>query len=266
MSVRFTVGGVLWLGLRTWLRGGLRFLAIAIALYVPQFVWYAVQPTDTMRAFQRVMAEQNSLVRELLSGRYLLFALTSAAIAHGAAAVWLGHRPPVGGALKAAMRRCLPLAGIAIVSAALSSLAGSALHALALAGWASWVWVAFNTVVRSLLYLATPIAVIERRGFLASIVRGLALTRGARLRVWAIVVVLQMIASGAVWLLWLVSAPDWGTTAGGRPNGFLIYGAAALAFTLLWTSVAGVINAVTFRVLRDVKEGPPADELATVFE
>jgi hypothetical protein len=35
---------------------------------------------------------------------------------------------------------------------------------------------------------------------------------------------------------------------------------------MLWLSISAVINAVAYRVLRDAKEGPPPDELASVFE
>src|SRR5215470_18027992 len=98
MSARFTVGGVLWLGLRMWLRGAVRFLAIALLFSVPVVVWYAAIDRDSLRAFNEYLFRQHPIVRELASGRYVLVAMTAAAIAHSVAAALAGRRPPIGSA------------------------------------------------------------------------------------------------------------------------------------------------------------------------
>ena len=167
------------------------------------------------------------------------------------------------------MRRFFPVAGVAILAVALTSLGAMLLDAIAasawLEGWMYGVVGALSSIVRSLVYLAIPIAVIERRGLVASIVRGFVLTRGVRLRVWAIVALLHIVAWGGNQLPWIVLMPYW-KRVGAPASTLAALGFATLAYSMLWLSISAVINAVAYRVLRDAKDGPPPDELASVFE
>jgi hypothetical protein len=270
MTVRFTVGGVLWLGLRTWLRGALRFLVIPLLLGSAAFVWYAALDRDTKLAFNSYFFRQHPIVRDLASGRYVLMAMATAAITHAAAAALAGRRPPIGSALKASVLRFFPVVGIAILSVALSSLWAELVEVidptLWRQGWPHFVQWGLMSIVRSLLYLAIPIAVLERRGLVASVVRGLALTRGARLRVWAIVALLVGVSAGTNSLLWIALQPDFGNIhSDAFWRAVAIIGFVTFGSTLLGLSVSAVINTVAYRLLRDAKQGPPPDELAQVF-
>jgi hypothetical protein len=270
MSARFTVGGVLSLGLRTWLRGAVRFLVIPLLLWVPGVVWFAVVGDTTMRALDRYLARQHAVVSNVVGGRYVLIAMGFAAIAHSVPDALAGRPPLIGSALKASVRRFVPVVGIAVLSMALISLWAELVDAIDPSWWRQgWPYIvlgAFTSIVRTLLYLAIPIAVLERRGLFASVLRGLALTRGARLRVWAIAALMLVIAWAGGQLLFFALAPDLRQLRGdARANALVPYGCAVFAFTLLWISVSAVINAVAYRMLRDAKEGPPPEELANVF-
>jgi hypothetical protein len=273
MRVQFSVGGVVAVGCRTWSRGALRFLAIAVVMYLPSVAWTVAQQIpgldDLFHGFYRFRFEQHMMLQSLASGNYVLDALTTAAIAHGTAVALDGRRVPIGVALKTAMHRFLPVAALAVLSMVLSSLVATALLSLASGGRSSavfWMWMAINSVVQAMLYLAIPVAAIERRGIFGSIRRSLSLTRGALLRVYAIVMLLHIISWGCFKVITDALAPDPRDHDGSYVTGLVVYGCGTLVFQLVWTSISLVINAVAYRSLRDAKEGPPAHELASVFE
>jgi hypothetical protein len=275
MRVRFSVGGVVALGCRTWFRGAPRFLAIAMVLYLPYVAWIVAQPIpgldDVFYRFYRYLMEQHMVVRSLASGSYVLGALTTAAIAHGAIAALDGRPVPIGEALRTALYRFVPVVVLAVLSLLLSSLVGPALFSLALAARLEpslfWMWMAIHSVFQAIFYLAIPVAVVERRGIIGSIRRSLSLIRGALLRVYALLVLLHIVSWGCVQIISYALAPDpRNNHEASYATAFLVYGWVSLAFRVVWASISIVINTVAYRTLRDAKEGPPADELASVFE
>lgn len=274
MNARFTVGGALALGCRTWFRGALRFLAIAVVLYLPNMVWVLARPipglADLVDHFYRFMFEQHVVLQSLVSGGYVLTALATGAIAHGTA-VALGGRPvPIRHALKTAVLRFVPVVALGVLSTLLSSLIVAAVLWLESAVWLTsagfWMSMAISSVLDAMLYLAIPVAVIERRGIFGSIGRSLSLTRGARLRVYALVLLIHILSWAGRQVIRYALAPDPRDHDGSYGTAIIMFGCVSLAFYLVFGSISMVINAAAYRKLRDAKEGPPADELASVFE
>jgi hypothetical protein len=128
-----------------------------------------------------------------------------------------------------------------------------------------WIWMAISSVFRAMLFLAVPVAAIERRGIFASIGRSLSLSRSALPRVYALVLLLHIISWGSGHIV-RYTAPDPLDHGGSYGTTFVVHTCVSFAFYLALASISMVINAVAYRSLRDAKEGPPAHELASVFE
>jgi hypothetical protein len=112
------------------------------------------------------------------------------------------------------------------------------------------------------LFVAVPAAVVERSGSLGAIRRSWDLTRGSRLKIFLIVVILLLLASFAVgFTVGIVG----GIIAGGSSVALIAAIVGALS-QVLTSSLVAVAAAVVYHDLRLAKEGIGIEELASVFD
>jgi hypothetical protein len=154
-----------------------------------------------------------------------------------------GKPIPIGASLTRGLARILPVVGIEICMA-IATGAGALLLLVP------------GLIAVSMLYVALPVCVVERRGPFASLARSIALTRHHRWRVFAIGLLVALAWSvGTVLTCYL--ALRFGNT--GR-----------LLLALVWFSLGGafhaVVAAIVYHDLRSLKEGGDFDEIAAVFD
>ncbi len=155
-----------------------------------------------------------------------------------------GKNIAVGEALSAGFRRIVPLLGVAICSGL-------------------FVFVGFllliipGIIFMCMVYVASPVCVVEQEGVFASMRRSRELTKGYRSTIFGIVVLMFLL-----------------TVAIGAGVGFLAFGISSVAFTfiavsalqLVATAWAATAAVVAYYHLRSIKESIDVDEIARVFE
>jgi hypothetical protein len=158
-----------------------------------------------------------------------------------------GQRASVGEALRIGLGRVLPVLGVAIL---VSLAIGLGFIALVVPG----------LILLVMFWVAVPVAVVEQPGVLASLRRSAALTRGHRWKIFAILLIMMLIAIGfsplAGIAAWLISSV-FGTF------GIVV---ADYLWSIVVGSISAVMPAVTYHHLRAVKEGTDIDQLAAVFD
>lgn len=181
----------------------------------------------------------------------VITALTQAALTRATVAQSEGRRASFGESLSAAVHVLIPAVFLALVI-----------------GFAVVIGLVLLVVPGVILYImwsvATPALVEERRGVFGSLARSRELTKGARWRIFGVLLVLLVI-------YWLFSAiVGFGALASGAsldaPQGMsiamLISSAIlGLLMNLLW----GVVQASLYVELRDARDGPAADRLEEIF-
>jgi hypothetical protein len=145
--------------------------------------------------------------------------------------------------LRASWRRFPAVLGVTLVGGLLTGLAAIAL-----------IFPAF--MVATMFYVATPVCVVERLGSFRSLGRSAALTKGARWRVFGMMIVVGLL--GAIGT-GLVEALAYGVGP-----------AIAPVVKVIWQGLLGAYGAilvvVTYHDLRVAKEGVDTDQIAAVFE
>src|SRR5262245_20145832 len=117
----FRVGDTLAIAFRVWARNLLRFSALTAMLYIPVFMWSFTFEIPALRPaffrFHEFVFDLHPLLREMINGVPLLYAVVTAAITHGAVVALTGRPAPIGRAAKTALGRLLPIAGLTLIAA-----------------------------------------------------------------------------------------------------------------------------------------------------
>ena len=154
-----------------------------------------------------------------------------------------GKPASIGDCMSVGFGRMFPVLGVALL-AGLAVLGGTLLLVVP------------GLIIACMLYVAVPVAVVEKPGVTASLSRSAALTKGARWSIFAIVLVIGVLNNVISRILGgAIEATDAVAV-------ILISVVIALVFNL-WGSVA---QAVAYYDLRKAKEGVDIEDLVKVFE
>jgi hypothetical protein len=173
---------------------------------------------------------------------FVLQIVAQATTLYGAFQEMRGEPFTIGQSLKVALRRALPLIGVAICAS------------LAI-GLASLLLLVPGLIVACMLYVAVPACVIEKLGVTASLNRSAVLTRGYRWPIFGLFLLVAVIGfiAGILLLRFRVGDVIWGK---------LLY----FLWQVISTSFSAVLASVVYHDLRVAKEGIDIDHLANVFD
>jgi uncharacterized membrane protein YvlD (DUF360 family) len=179
--------------------------------------------------------------RALLS--ILLYMAASGFVAYGVLEQLRGQRASMKACMAACLRQIVPVLGSSLLSLVCILLG-------------LFVLVVPGIIVMLMFWVTVHVAVIERLGILATLERSRELTRGHKVRLFGIFLViwLPMIGLG---MLANAITEDLGSAAG-----FLV----TLVNELLNGVVGAVITAVIYHDLRTLKDGVGVDDVVRVFE
>lgn len=247
--MEFSVGNTLATSVRIWLRNFLPFTLLNALLHLPILVWLStkLQGEYTLDNAQSISnAVAISSWASVATGLFLTGAVT-----YGVVMELDGRRAPMVSCLRVGLSRMVPTLGITVLFM-VCVLVGLVL--LVLPGLA----------VASTLYVAVPAAIVERPRWLGSFSRSSELTRGFRIQILGLLIVvwggllllehalekayLQPVAS-SVAMMSHVRSYVYVTSMVGIITGVL----------------AAVVPAVAYAQLRYSKDGTRAGDLATVF-
>jgi hypothetical protein len=173
----------------------------------------------------------------------MLGALSQAIVLFGAFEDMRGRPVDLMASVRVGLSRFFPVVGVAILGAIFTGIAAILL-----------VIPAF--IVMTMLYVASPVCVVERLGPMQSLRRSRELTKGHRWKIF-----------GLLFLVGIIVA------IGSAVAGLFVYMGGlglALLLKLLWGALSGAFSAimvvVVYHDLRVVKEGVDTDKIASVFD
>jgi hypothetical protein len=206
------------------------FFVLAAIAYVPVIAFQEVLATGT----QASNAMQNLV--QMVSGL-----VAQGAVAYGVFQALRGTPAGLGQCITVGLQRLLPVLGVALVT-------GFAV------AFGVVLLVVPGLILMTVLYVAVPVAVIEKPGVGRSLSRSQELTAGYRWSIFGVLLLIVLINLGVAILLEKVLGPSTFTV-------WLGHGLAVVV-----TALSGVTAAVTYHDLRVVKEGVSSEQLAGVFD
>jgi hypothetical protein len=236
----FRIGDVFNRSFSVFSRHAITFIVITAVAYIPIYIFAFAQLGTTSANFSTSAA--------ILGGLSLIALIICSVVAGGAVLYCvvqdLRSTPfAVGDAVQVALRRLLPMIGVAICVGLLSVLG---LILLVVPG----------LMVICMYYVATPVCIAENEGVFNSMSRSALLTKGHRWQIFGVLI-----------LIWIVSAVITGViellgSGLGAIPGFIL--------TQVWQVVAGafggVVSGVLYYHLRVAKEGVDINQIASVFD
>lgn len=250
-SQTFGVGRVLGTGFVVWFRNLTPFLLITALFYAPPWIWavsvvHGEQTVKTLHA-----ATQAFTIATFLTIPLNVF--VAATLTYGVVRELYGQRASIGACIATGLVRFLPAFGVGLLTWLCVGLASLAL-------------VVPGIIVHCMLYVSTPVSVVERPGVGAALSRSGELTQGRRWSIFGLVLLLFVVNLFSTYLVCtLAVSPHPRTIEAVFDNmSRLIY--VSFAHQVITGSISAVMTSVSYYYLRAEKEGTSTAELAAVFD
>lgn len=238
----FRVGGVLSNAFSIFFRNLLPFGFLALVVSLPVFVLRLVlTETDPTALAAQAQAFTPTLILSVL--QFLLSYLVTAGLVYGTIQDLRGQRATIGQCLARGLAVLIPTFVVAIL-VGLMVVLGLVLMIVP------------GIIVVLMLWVAIPVAVIERPGVFRSLGRSRELTKGSRWKLLGVTLVVAVASFASSWVVGVALAPVGNMVVSAVGN--LVVEA---AFSALWA----VTSAVSYYALRTAKEGVDIEEIAAVF-
>ena len=239
----FRVGEVLIRGLTILAHNFTPFGLLALAFTAPPFIYaLATAPDLAPDAAPAVGVSTGDvaifIVNILL--RYLLIA----ALVYGTIRELRGSRASLGECVSRGLGLVFPVVGVAILVAVAT-------------GLATMLLIVPGLIAAAMLWVAVPVAVVEKPGVINSLTRSAELTKGYRWPVFGIIAI--VVASNFVLVLLAGAAVS---AIGGETASLVL----SWILSAVFGAVIAVVSAVSYHELRVAKEGDGANRIAAVFD
>jgi len=235
----FNVGSVLSRSVGIWLKNLVPFVIIALVAHAPVLV-YTYIAGESLTGIKTWSILVSFIA--LLCGN-----IATGAIVYGVLMQLRGEPASIGRCIAVGLGRMFPILGVAIAS-------GLAV------GLGVLLLIIPGLIVLTMLYVAVPVAVVERPGVFASLNRSGDLTKGNRWNVFAVVVVQGIITLGLSYVLNKTVFAD--PTSLGELRTYMMV---SQTVTTVLASLSAVFAAVCYHDLKLTKEGATIEELVSVF-
>lgn len=246
---QFRIFRALGMSFRAWFRNFVPFTLVALVLYAPAVLWELRIDTTGLQGDELVAAYFGPSM-------YLLIALSTLLapmITYRVIQDLNGAKVSMMTSLQFGLRGVVPALVVTIVTQGLGHIpGGGGLLGAIIATVASCIW-----------FVATPAAVAERLGAIAALTRSSQLTAGRRWGIFGLALLVTLVG-GLMLGLWLLpQLADAGDDLADRARQagltlMIVLG----AFHLLY----GIVQSVSYALLRQDKDGVSYDDLAKIFE
>ncbi|HVV87358.1 MAG TPA: hypothetical protein VHE35_30160 [Kofleriaceae bacterium] len=242
----FTISATIEKGLNIWARNIVPFTLLSVLAYAPMIVWAYTLTTGTpdlhaLRLFAPISGAVISVLNVLLSAMLTYGVVMELRGEHAGLLACIGH----------GLRRFLPALATAIVVM------------LAVFG-ATLLLVVPGIIVGCMLYVAVPAAIVERPGVLGALRRSRQLTRGRKVDVFAIQMVVGLAPGivNTVARFWILGVNDRRASV----TAWIHFVYVETAIMILVSTLGAVFPAVSYFLARQDQEGASVDDLVRVFD
>jgi hypothetical protein len=236
---RFDVGSCLSLGFSIWARNLLPFATIAAVVHAPLLFYMLAVRVDPNQVAENEASVAPLLVIMLLG--ILLPMIATGALTYGVVQHVRGRPAGFGACVSVGLSRLLPVLGVGL-------LVGLCI----LGGLILLIIPAF--IIMCMLWVAVPVAVIERPGVTASLRRSAELTKGHRWSIFGVIIVLGLIGGVAT------------TVVSMMLSGAVLTVVSFVVGNVLMGSLQATVDAVAYWLLRSGRDGATIEDLAKVFD
>jgi hypothetical protein len=258
-------GAVLATSVTVWIRNLVPFTLLGLLAYTPLFLYLWLGPPLALEG-----ARLDTGRAGLMTAVTLLLDLLATGMMVYATVQYTSGRPvTVGQVITAGARRVLPLVGVTLLAAlCIGGAAGAILvpallvRSTGLAVLLGIPAVIITVILVCMLWVALPVAVIERPGLVAALRRSRELTAGYRLHIFATLLVIGAVRWLLSELLGLALTDADGSPVLGRELDVVL----SMTVSAIGGAFVAVTSAVSYQGLRAAKEGIGVDQLARVFD
>ncbi len=239
----FRVGDVLSRGFSILSKNIVPFGVLALIFMSPTLIYNLASGTDPFDPTGAAAGVEFGSIAVNIAQILLTYVLT-ATLVYGTFQELRGRHTDLGDCVSRGLGVMFPILGVAIV-AGLAVIVGSILLIIP------------GIIVAVMLWVAIPVAVVEKPGVFDSLGRSRELTKGFRWQVFGIIVIVLVIQ--------IVAGVIIGVVLGFTGSTFLIVLFEYLV-TAFFTALYAVISAVGYHDLRVAKEGIDVNQIAAVFD
>ena len=241
----FDIGNVLGSGFSITFGNIVPFGLLALIVTLPSLLYGILVATGGMGA--STLSQMLTLILQLL-----LNSVATAALIYGTIQVLRGQAISLNDCLSRGFALVFPVLGLVIL-----------VTLIIIVGFLLLIVPGF--ILATMLWVAIPVAVVERPGVIASIQRSVELTKGNRWRIFGLLIIILVIQGVIGFILALIFGI--GMAAGGA-----VGGPSVVAVIVQWLIQAffavlyAVLITVSYQQLRIGKEGGSLDQIASVFD
>lgn len=236
----FRVGSVLSRGFSILFRNMVPFMLLAAIVFSPLVVYTMM--IDLSFSNPDLMETVQIWTVVVIAAAIPLNMLLIAALAYGTFQDLRGQRATIGECLSHGLGRIFPVLGVTILSI-ICVLAGLVLLIVP------------GLIVATMLWVAVPVAVVEKPGVIASLKRSAELTSGYRWPVFGILFLLNALDRISGVIMENIYFGD-----------LMLYFILSIAIMMIIAAFEAVVVAVGYHDLRVAKEGIDTDQIAAVFD
>jgi len=239
----FRVGSVLSRSFSIFFKNFIPFMILQVLVYSPLLVY-----TFLLVSGDLTLEKLLTWTYVVVIGSLLLNMVATGAMTFGVFQQLRGRHAGLGQCIVVGIQRMLPVLGVGILAAIC---VGLGFVALVIPG----------IIVLCMLWVAVPVAVVERPGVFKSLSRSAELTKDNRLKIFGVLFVLGVLQNIVERVL---ESGVLGT--GPSMSDVKLYLVLVLVTSLALGALSAVATAVGYHDLRASKEGVGVEELARVFE
>ena len=241
----FSIGSILGRSFSIFGKNIVSFILLGVLLNIPSL--YFVHEQIGLLESLDASGGTNPILQRLITmftGQLLVGTLT-----YGTVMELRGMHASVGKCVQVGLVRALPAMLVAL-------LVGIAV------GVGTLLLVVPGIIVYTILYVAIPVAIIERPGIMASLSRSSELTRGYRGKIFGLAVIL----TGSVMILIVIFVLKFDGMIADDLDSYGTFMYALTGLSIFMAIISAVVASVVYHDLRAIKDGVNIDELAAVFE
>jgi len=239
----FRVFRALGLSFRSWFRNFVPFTALAAVLYAPVFIYVATLDVEGASSLDEVVDTVFRWPIYLVTG---LATLLAPMLTYRIIQDLNGVKVSLWTSIRHGVRGFLPAIVLAVIVSVLQLVPGAGIVA---------------TILTCIWFVATPAAVAEKIGPFAAFGRSAELTRGHRGGIFGVTFLIGILAV-ILLLAWIVPFVSNATEPSSVRTSAYVF-VALIGMAQMFT---GIVEAVSYALLREYKDGVSHDQLARVFE